>query len=192
MSASTSVPGYGDTDDVIGTARGDETVPAQSFFRRLVATPRSYGLTIGRLVLGGVMFVHASQKVFGWFGGPGLEGAHQGFTQMMGIPSGLAWLAIFVELVSAIALFFGVLTRLAAIGIIAIMVGAIAYVHAPNGFFMNWTGSKAGEGFEFHLVVIGFSLVFLGLGAGALAIDRALMKRRPAEGGSIGQQFVPG
>jgi putative oxidoreductase len=58
------------------------------------------------------------------------------------------------------------------------MVGAILTTHIPNGFFMNWTGTQAGEGFEYHLLAIGLALVVMIVGGGAASIDRLLLKRR--------------
>jgi putative oxidoreductase len=60
----------------------------------------------------------------------------------------------------------------------SIMVGAIVTTHIPNGFFMNWTGAQAGEGFEYHLLAIGLGFVALIAGGGAASIDRLLMDRR--------------
>jgi putative oxidoreductase len=109
---------------------------------------------------------------------------------MMGAP--LAFLVIAVEFLASIALVFGVLTRLGALGIGAIMVGAIAMVHAPNGFFMNWMGNQKGEGFEYHLLAITLALVLLALGGGSLSIDRLIARRRPANGGGIDNRFAMG
>ena len=57
------------------------------------------------------------------------------------------------------------------------MVGAIALVHWPNGFFMNWSGKQAGEGFEYHLLAIAISLAVMFKGSGRWSVDRALAKR---------------
>jgi len=171
----------GDTDDIIGTSR-DEAMPSRGALYKLVRTYDTVGLTIGRLGLGAIMFAHASQKVFGWFGGYGFEGTYNAFTSQ-GMPGIIAFLVIAVEFLSSIALILGVLTRLGALGIVAIMVGAIAMVHAPHGFFMNWYGKQAGEGFEYHLLAIALGLVIFVMGAGKASIDRVLMRRRRAEGG---------
>ena len=70
----------------------------------------------------------------------------------------------------------GFLSRLAALGITLIMLGAIFLVHLPNGFFMNWFGAQQGEGFEFHILAIGLALVVLIKGAGKWSVDRALVQ----------------
>lgn len=55
------------------------------------------------------------------------------------------------EFLGSIGLAFGLLTRLAAFGILCVMVGAIVTTHAPHGFFMNWFNTQKGEGYEYHL-----------------------------------------
>jgi putative oxidoreductase len=178
-----------DTDDVVATARAHATVPRDSALYRLVATDRSAAATIARLTLGLVMFPHAAQKTFGWFGGHGFSGTY-GFFTSLGLPGPLAALAIVTELLASIMLIVGAFTRAGALAIIGIMLGAIALVHAPNGFFMNWTGDQAGEGFELHLLAIGLGLVVFALGGGKASIDRLLMRRRPAEGGSLAEPIT--
>src|SRR3954467_12118206 len=101
MSA-TSRPFRGDTDDIIGQPPA-QAMPARGALYKLVRTYDSVGLTIGRLGLGAIMFAHASQKVFGWFGGPGFEGTYNGFVSN-GMPGILAFLVIAVEFLSSIAL----------------------------------------------------------------------------------------
>ena len=68
----------------------------------------------------------------------------------------------------------GLLSRIAAFGIMVNMLVAIIKVHSANGLFMNWTGQQKGEGFEYHLLAIALGLVVLIKGAGALSIDRGL------------------
>jgi putative oxidoreductase len=175
----------GDTDDVVGRARTHLVEPGHSLLQRLIGTDARASTAIARLTLGLVMLPHALQKTLGWFGGPGFSGAYEAFTTKMGIPAPLAFLAIFAELFGALALILGVLTRLGAAAIISVMLGAIAIVHLPNGFFMNWSGKQAGEGFEYHLLAIGLAVVCLLAGGGRVSIDRALMRWRPANGGAV-------
>ena len=130
-----------------------------------------------RLFLGGVILPHGTQKVLGWFGGHGFAGTLQYFTESMGIPVFLALLVIIAEFFGSLALLAGFLTRLAAFGIACVMVGAIFTVHWPNGFFMNWSGSQAGEGFEYHLLAIGLALALMLKGGGAFSVHRALMRK---------------
>jgi putative oxidoreductase len=128
-----------------------------------------------RLTLGAVMFPHGAQKVLGWFGGSGLTGTYNAMTSM-GLPGAIVILVMFVEFVGSLALLTGTLTRAAALGFIAVMAGAIATVHAQNGFFMNWFGQQKGEGFEYHLLVIGIAAVLIVRGAGRFSIDRMLTR----------------
>lgn len=140
----------------------------------LLDTDRDIGLLIIRLTLGLVMFPHGTQKLLGWFGGYGFSGTMGFFTDQLGVPALPAFLVILAESLGALALIAGVVTRLAAFGIGASMIGAILMVHAPNGFFMNWYGVQAGEGFEYHLLVIGMALALIIRGGGLLAADRIL------------------
>jgi putative oxidoreductase len=54
------------------------------------------------------------------------------------------------------------------------MVVAALMVHAHIGFFMNWMGKQAGEGFEYHLIALGLAIVIMVQGAGALSLDRLI------------------
>ena len=71
----------------------------------------------------------------------------------------------------------GLVGRAAALGIVGVMIGAAVLVHLPNGFFMNWSGTAAGEGFEYHLLAIALGLVVVIRGSGAFSLDLALMRR---------------
>ena len=105
--------------------------------RKLLATSNDLTLTVIRLVLGVVFFAHGEQKMLGWFGGYGFHGTMGFFTQQMGIPAPLAFLAICAEFFGGLGLIFGLLARIAALDIITNMLVAIAKVHAGNGFFMK-------------------------------------------------------
>ena len=141
--------------------------------RKLLSTPNEFTLTIVRLVLGIVFFAHGAQKMLGWFGGYGFHGT-MGFFAHMGIPAPFAFLAICAEFFGGLGLIVGLLSRIAAFGIICNMLVAIFTVHVHNGFFMNWAGQQRGEGYEYHLLAIALLLIVLVRGAGALSIDRAL------------------
>jgi len=145
---------------------------------RLLATSNSIPLAIVRLALGIVFFAHGAQKLLGWFGGPGFQGT-MGYFQSSGIPAVFAFLAIIAEFFGGLGLILGLLTRIAAFGILCNMVVAIAMVHARVGFFMNWGGKQAGEGFEYHILAIAMCLAAIVGGAGAVSIDRALSGRVP-------------
>ena len=146
-------------------------------FGKLLATPNDSTLTIMRLVLGVTFFMHGAQKMLGWFGGYGFQGTMGFFTQQMGIPAPLAFLAICAEFFGGLGLILGLLSRIAALGITVNMLFAIAKVHSGNGFFMNWSGQQKGEGFEYHLLAIALAVVVMIKGSGAFSIDRAIEGR---------------
>uniref|UniRef100_C6DZN5 DoxX family protein n=1 Tax=Geobacter sp. (strain M21) TaxID=443144 RepID=C6DZN5_GEOSM len=143
-------------------------------FERILATRDDINLTIIRVFLGLVFFPHGAQKMLGWFGGPGFSGTMQMFTQNMKVPAVFAFLAICAEFLGSLGLVTGLCTRIAAFGILANMIVAIFMVHLPNGFFMNWTGKQAGEGFEYHLLVLGMALALIVGGGGKASLDRKI------------------
>lgn len=146
--------------------------------RALLATDHDWSAAAARITLGAVMLPHGAQKLFGWFGGPGFGGAMGFLTGPMSLPAPLAALIILIESLGALALVLGIAGRATSAGIAAIMIGAIATVHHANGFFMNWGGTQAGEGFEYHLLAIGLALVVMLRGSGALSVDRLFMRNR--------------
>lgn len=142
--------------------------------KRLLQTEDSWAGLVLRLALGLVMFPHGAQKVLGWFGGYGFTATLDAFTTKMGIPAVFALLAIIAEFFGSLGLLVGLLTRVAAFGIGCVMVVAVATVHLHNGFFMNWFGQKAGEGFEYHLLAVGIALALMIVGGGRWSVDRKL------------------
>ena len=130
-----------------------------------------------RVALALVILPHGLQKTFGWFGGWGVEGTLNWFETALGVPPPLAMLVILGELLGAVALALGLFSRLGALGIALTMLGAIALVHAPSGFFMNWSGTQAGEGFEYHLLALALSLPLVVKGGGAWSLDTWLLSR---------------
>jgi len=150
---------------------------AKKWSAALFTTDRDFGSLIIRVTLGIIMFPHGAQKLFGWFGGYGFSGTMGFFTDQLGVPSLMALLVILAESLGSLALLAGFLTRLSAFGIGASMVGAILMVHASNGFFMNWYGAQAGEGFEYHLLAIGMALALIIKGGGRYAADTFVAER---------------
>jgi putative oxidoreductase len=142
--------------------------------KKLLATANDNTLTLMRLVLGIVFFLHGSQKMLGWFGGFGFSGTMHAFTGMMHIPAPLAFLAIAAEFFGGLGLIVGLLARVAAFGIAVNMVVAVALVHLANGPFMNWYGNQKGEGYEFHLLALALAIPIMIRGAGALSADGVL------------------
>ena len=148
-------------------------------FRKLIATDENPATLILRLVLGVVFFAHGAQKLLGWFGGPGFSETMGMFTGYLHIPAPLAFLAIAAEFFGGLGLILGFLTRIAAFGIAVNMLVAIATVHHSYGFFMNWTGTQKGEGFEYHLLVLAITAYLIIRGAGAFSVDRAIAAESP-------------
>lgn len=141
-----------------------------SFFK----TDDSWAGLILRVGLGVVMFAHGAQKLLGWFGGNGFEGTLGFFTQEMGLPWLVAFLVIIGESLGSVGLIVGFLTRFTAASFIVIMLGAIATVHWPYGFYMNWFGLQQGEGFEYHLLVIAISAALVVIGGGKWSVDSVI------------------
>ena len=129
------------------------------------------GLII-RLTLGIVLFPHGAQKTLGWFGGPGFTGEMNYFTGDLKMSVVTAFLVIFIESAGACCLIAGIAGRLWSMALIILFLGMIIRVHHANGFFMNWTGAQPGEGYEYHLLVIGLSMALLINGSGRWSLDR--------------------
>lgn len=147
-------------------------------------TDDSWAGLILRVGLGVVMVAHGAQKLLGWFGGNGFEGTMGFFTQKMGLPWLVAFLVIIGESLGSIGLIAGFLTRFTAASFIVIMTGAIATVHWPQGFFMNWFGQQQGEGFEYHLLVIAMSAALVIIGGGKWAVDGIIARWLQAREGA--------
>ena len=141
---------------------------------KILRTDNDVATAIVRLTLGVVFFAHGAQKLLGWFGGYGFTGTMGFFTGALHIPVIFAFLAIAAEFFGGLGLIFGFLTRIAAIGVLSNMIVAIALVHSQFGFFMNWTGTQKGEGYEYHLVILAVTVLLIIRGAGALSLDRLL------------------
>ena len=145
--------------------------------RAFFQTDDGWAGLILRLTLGLVMFPHGAQKALGWYGGFGFDGTMGFFTGTMGMPRLIAFLVIIGEFFGSMALLTGFMTRFSAASLGVIMMGAITMVHLPHGFFMNWFGKQAGEGYEYHLLVIGIAAALTVIGAGRWSVDRQIAER---------------
>jgi putative oxidoreductase len=123
-----------------------------------------------RLVLGLVFLGHGGQKVFGWFGGPGLQKVTEMFASM-GFSPVMAALAAYGEFFGGLLILLGLLTRFGALTLAIIMLVAIFKVHWGK-FFLP-------EGFEYAFTLLGISLSLLISGGGALSMDLCLEKKLP-------------
>jgi putative oxidoreductase len=139
------------------------------------------GRLAARAVIGGLFIGHGTQKLFGWFGGPGLEGTEQ----MMGAlnmqptkPNALA--AGISEAAGGALLVAGAATPVAASSLIGTMVTAIRKVHQPNG---PWA---VNGGWEYNAVLIASLVALIDAGPGDLSIDAAFGKDRWGPAWAIG------
>jgi putative oxidoreductase len=147
----------------------------------LFRTTRDPVTTIIRLTVALVLFPHGAQHVLGWFGGYGFQGTFGWMTGTLGFPGGLAVVALITEITAPLALLLGVGGRLAALGVIGLMLGALS-THVSNGFFMNWFGTlpAGSEGFEYHILMIALAVVVLVRGSGAWSVDGSLWRATSA------------
>jgi len=142
------------------------------------------GLLLLRLGIGGMVFAHGAQKVFGLWGGPGIAGFTANLTNFGYQQAGtLSWVTGITELVAGAFVVLGLLTPLAAAAILSIMINAVL-LKLGNGFFV--TGPSASDAVEYSIVLgLGAAcLVFTGPGRIALDNGRA-WHRRPASWGVL-------
>jgi putative oxidoreductase len=142
----------------------------------LFSTTHDWTGFILRVLLGAIMLPHGAQKLFGWFGGYGFAPTMKFFTDSMKIPWVIAFLVIVIESFGAAALIAGFASRLWALGFLVIMLGAIITTNFKNGFFMNWFGTQTGEGYEYHLLVIGICLAIILMGSGRYSVDNIIAR----------------
>ena len=142
--------------------------------QRLIATQAGWAPMALRLVAGIIFFAHGAQKLFGWFGGQGLEGT-AGWMASIGLEPGLpmALLAGGAEFFGGLALIVGLLVRPAAVALAFTMFVAIFAVHWSNGLFM------ANDGYEFALSLFAVSIALVISGGGKASLDGRLVE--PAE-----------
>ncbi|MBM7554203.1 DoxX family protein [Thalassobacillus pellis] len=126
----------------------------------------SLGLLIIRLFLGLSFAAHGAQKLFGWFGGHGVEGTG-GFFESIGIKPGktMALAAGISEVIGGLLFALGLLTPLAALLIVVPMLVAIAKVHGSNGFWATEGG------YEYNAIIIVAAIGVALIGAGTYSVD---------------------
>ena len=127
------------------------------------------GFTAFRAVLGATMFAHGAQKLFGWFGGYGLDATGNAF-HGMGLKPGkrMALLAGASEAGGGALVATGLLTPLGSTALIGVMSQAIESVHKEKGFFVTEGG------YEYNLAIIAAALAIADHGPGPISLDSAL------------------
>ncbi|WP_407527816.1 DoxX family protein [Lacibacter sp. MH-610] len=129
-----------------------------------------------RLTLGLVILPHGLQLLLGWFGGYGFSGSMSYFTGAAGLPWIVAFLVIMLQSIGALLILAGAGARLMAFAYIIMFFGMIVTAHADYGFFMNWAGNQKGEGFEYHLLVMGLAVLLMLNGSGRFSFDYFMSK----------------
>jgi putative oxidoreductase len=138
------------------------------------------GRLLLRLSVGGFFVGHGTQKLFGWFGGNGLDGTAKGFEQIglrPGRPNAIA--AGMAEAGGGALLVVGLAMPLAASVLTATMMTAIKTVHAKNGPWLS------NGGYEYNVVLIAATLALAEAGPGDLSLDVALGRERSGSGWAL-------
>lgn len=144
-----------------------------SLITRLLNTSDSFAPLVLRVPAGIIFMAHGAQKLFGAFGGYGLEGTGQ-WMASIGLEPGylMALLAGSAEFFGGLAILIGLLVRPAAAALAFAMLVAIFAVHIGNGLFMS------NNGYEFALSLLAMSVSLLISGGGNLSLDRMLHQRQ--------------
>jgi putative oxidoreductase len=127
------------------------------------------GLLLLRLAVGGIMAAHGAQKLFGWWGGPGINGT----VGMCGsfayrFPVLMGWSLAFTESGGGLLIAAGLLTPLGALGVTIVMINAVYLVHWSKGFFVGKGG------YEFNLLIAASAVALAAIGPGRFSLDHAI------------------
>lgn len=146
---------------------------------RAILFSSGYDLTalVLRWTLAIAMFPHGAQKLLGIFGGYGYQATMKFFMENMKLPGLISLLVILIEFLGPVGLAVGLGTQVWAICFLLIMIAAVVTTHHSNGFFMNWFNNQQGEGYEYHLIVMGLCIALILLGAGRWSLDQALSRQ---------------
>ncbi len=146
--------------------------------KTLLDTHPNIGFSMARLTLGLVIFPHGAQKLLGLFGGQGYSATIDFFTTQMGLPSIIAFSIIMIEFFGSISLILGLFSRFWGLSLAGMFIGIIYTTQLEHGFFMNWFGNQAGEGYEYSLLIIGLALTIIVNGSGKYSIDNLISKKQ--------------
>lgn len=143
-----------------------------ALLKKLMSTNAGFAPLALRIPIGIIYMAHGSQKLFGWFGGYGLDGTGQ-WMASIGIEPGvlMAFLAGSGEFFGGLLLLIGLLTRPAAFVTAFAMIVAILSVHIGNGLFI------ANNGYEFGLALLAASVSLLISGAGKASLDSSISQK---------------
>ncbi|GMM90862.1 DoxX family protein [Vibrio fortis] len=144
----------------------------KALIQKLAQSNAGFGALALRVPVGIIFMAHGAQKLFGWFGGYGLEGTGQ-WMASIGLGPGvlMAFLAGSAEFFGGLFILLGLLTRPAAASLAITMLVAIFAVHFENGLFMS------NNGYEFGLALLAASVSLAFSGAGKAAIDETIAKK---------------
>lgn len=144
----------------------------KTLLRQITSSAAGFDTLPVRVAAGVIFAAHGAQKLFGWFGGYGLEGT-AGWMASIGLEPGvlMAALAGGAEFFGGLALILGLLVRPAAVVLALTMVVAVVTVHLANGLFM------ANNGYEFGLALLAVSVSLAIRGAGSVSADQVISAR---------------
>lgn len=143
-----------------------------SLINKIIATKDSFAPLALRVPVGIIFAAHGSQKLFGWFGGYGLEGTGK-WMASIGLEPGvlMAALAGSAEFFGGLLILLGLATRPAALVAAFTMVVAILSVHIHNGLFMS------NNGYEFGLALLAATLSLVISGGGRVSVDQVISSK---------------
>ena len=141
----------------------------------IFASQKGFDAAALRIGAGLIFTAHGAQKLFGWFGGYGLQATGE-WMGSIGLEPGIAMAALAggAEFFGGLLLLAGLLTRPAALVLSATMVVAIVSVHWSNGLFLS------NNGYEFGLALLVICIALLLRGAGSASVDRLIANRETA------------
>ncbi|GEM_PF-42200 len=156
----------GNTEVLVGSLSDSKGgLILRSIFKKIISTHAGFGITLLRVVIGGIFFKAGAGKLFGLFGGFGIQSAVSFFSDLkIPFPTFNAYLVGITEFAGGIALILGLLTRLAAFPFCITMIVAIFTAHADGDFY-------------YPLVLLTSCIALIETGAGALSMDKCLSQK---------------
>ena len=142
-------------------------------FRKLVVTAPTWINLPLRLALGAIFIAHGGGKMFGWFGGKGLNAFLSNAPPFEFMRPAWLWMgaAAISELLGGVLVLMGLLTRLGAMLIAFVMLAAMFGLHLKKGFFLP-------EGYEYTMALLSMALALIIAGGGQLSLDQKLASSR--------------